>query len=118
MEQKSDEEPDWVIIKDIANTMGYDWSYSHPSEIMAESAELAPLFAGVDYELLTNYNSLQWPVDKDGTDTPLLFKHGFPFEDEKARLYNLDFEFDYSTNEEYDLHVNNEIGRASCRERE
>ena len=107
MEPKGDAKPDWVIIKDIANTMGYDWSYSHPSEIMAESAELAPLFAGVDYELLTNYNSLQWPVDKDGTDTPLLFKHGFPFEDEKARLYNLDFEFDYSTNEEYDLHVNN-----------
>src|SRR5699024_3572235 len=54
--------PDWQIIKELANTMGHDWNYSHPSEIMAESAELAPLFAGVDYSLLEGYNILQWPV--------------------------------------------------------
>src|SRR5699024_12604226 len=102
--------------------MCHDWNYSHPSEIMAESAELAPLFAGVDYTLLEGYNSLQWPVEEDGTDTPLLFEGGFPFEDEKAKLFSLDFELVYDTDGEYDLHVNNgrvlEIGRASCRERE
>ncbi|ARI77710.1 formate dehydrogenase subunit alpha [Halobacillus mangrovi] len=99
--------PDWMIIQMIAKEMGYDWNYQHPSEIMQESASLAKLFAGVNYELLEGYKSLQWPVAEDGTDSPLLFTEGFPFEDKKAKLYPLTFELKYDTNEEYDLHVNN-----------
>lgn len=99
--------PDWEIIMDLANRFGYDWNYANPSDIMDESAALAPLFAGVSYDRLTNYNSLQWPVAADGTDTPLLYIDGFPFEDNKAKLYPLDYELKYDTNEEYDLHLNN-----------
>ncbi|WP_163970840.1 formate dehydrogenase subunit alpha [Oceanobacillus halotolerans] len=102
-----DAKPDWEIIMDIASYMGTDWQYRHPSEIMDEAASLAPLFAGVSYDLLKGYNSLQWPVDPNGKDTPLLYKDGFPFPDKKARLYALDFDLPYDTNEEYDLHVNN-----------
>src|SRR5699024_1704977 len=36
-----------------------------------------------------------------------LYVEGFPFPDGKARLYPLDFDFDYDTSDEYDLHVNN-----------
>ncbi|ASF39171.1 formate dehydrogenase subunit alpha [Halobacillus halophilus] len=99
--------PDWEILQDIAKEAGFDWNYKHPSEIMDEAASLAPLFAGVTYDRLEGYDSLQWPVAKDGTDEPLLFVDGFPFEDGKARLYPLDFELMYDTTEEYDLHVNN-----------
>lgn len=100
--------PDWVILMEIANAMAdYRWDYSHPSEIMDEAASLVPLFAGVSYDLLEGYNSLQWPVAEDGTDTPLLFVDGFPFDDNKAKLYPLDYELKYDTNDEYDLHVNN-----------
>ncbi|MFD1361544.1 formate dehydrogenase subunit alpha [Lentibacillus salinarum] len=99
--------PDWAIITDLAGRMGYKWEYDSPSDIMDESASLAPLFAGVSYDRLTDYNSLQWPVAADGTDTPLLFVDGFPFDDNKARLYPLDYELVYDTNDEYDLHVNN-----------
>ncbi|KHE66795.1 formate dehydrogenase subunit alpha, partial [Halobacillus sp. BBL2006] len=99
--------PDWKIIQMIAKELGHDWKYSHPSEIMEESAKLAPLFAGVNYERLEGYESLQWPVAEDGTDSPLLFTEGFPFEDKKAKLYPLTFELEYDTSEEYDLHVNN-----------
>lgn len=102
-----DSKPDWVILKEIANVMGYDWDYTHPSEIMKEAASLAPLFAGVSYDLLEGYNSLQWPVAADGTDTPLLFVDGFPFEDNKAKLYPLEYELLYDTDDEFDLHVNN-----------
>lgn len=107
LEPLGDSKPDWVILKELANSMGYDWNYGHPSEIMDEAAALTPLFAGVRYDLLTDYNSLQWPVAKDGTDTPLLYVDGFPFEDNKARLYPLGFDLDNNTNAEYDLHVNN-----------
>ncbi|HLS08075.1 formate dehydrogenase subunit alpha [Lentibacillus sp.] len=99
--------PDWAIITDLAERIGYKWGYDSPSDIMDESASLAPLFAGVSYDRLTDYNSLQWPVAADGTDTPLLYVDGFPFDDNKARLYPLDYELVYDTNDEYDLHVNN-----------
>lgn len=80
-----DSRPDWAIIMELAGQLGYDWGYESPSDIMDEAASLAPLFAGVSYDLLTDYNSLQWPVAADGTDTPLLYVDGFPFDDKKAR---------------------------------
>src|SRR5699024_359884 len=78
LEPVGDSKPDWVILTELAKEMGYDWGYQHPSEIMDEAASLTPLFAGVSYELLEGYNSLQWPVEKDGTDSPVLFLDGFP----------------------------------------
>jgi formate dehydrogenase major subunit len=92
---------------DIANRLGAGWNYDHPSDIMAEAAQLAPLFAGVSYERLEGYNSLQWPVAADGTDTPVLFLDGFPFPDKKARLYPVDWTIPVEFGEEYDIHVNN-----------
>lgn len=102
-----DTKPDWKILTELANEMGYKWNYEHPSEIMDEIASLTPLLAGVNYERLEGYKSLQWPVAEDGTDTPLLYEDGFPFEDGKAKLHPVDFELLYNTDDEYDLHVNN-----------
>src|SRR6202012_5273874 len=65
--------PDWIIIQDIANRLGANWNDSHPSEIYVEIASLAPMFAGVTYERLEGFKSLQWPVAADGTDEPLLY---------------------------------------------
>ena len=53
--------------------LGAGWNYQHPSEIMDEIASLTPMFAGVNYERLEGYKSLQWPVAADGTDEPLLY---------------------------------------------
>lgn len=107
LEPAGESKPDWVILQELANAMGYDWHYAHPSDIMDESAFLCPLFSGVSYDLLEGYRSLQWPVAADGTDTPLLYVDGFPFADNKARLYPLDFELVYEMDAEFDLHVNN-----------
>jgi formate dehydrogenase major subunit len=107
LEPLGDSKPDWEIIRDIANHLGAGWEYTHPSDIMTEAAQLAPLFAGVSYERLEGYNSLQWPVAEDGTDTPILFTDGFPFEDKKARLFPVDWTEPKEFGEEYDIHVNN-----------
>ncbi len=107
LEPVGESRPDWRIISDIAAGLGYDWGYESPADIMHEAASLAPLFAGVRYERMEGYNSLQWPVAEDGTDTPLLYVEDFPFPDGKAKFYPLAFNFDYETDEEYDLHVNN-----------
>ncbi len=99
--------PDWQIIMEVANRLGANWNYAYPGDIMDEAASLAPLFAGVSYDRLEGYDSLQWPVAKDGTDTPLLFVDKFPFPDGRARLYPVEWTKPLEFEEEYDLHVNN-----------
>jgi formate dehydrogenase major subunit len=100
--------PDWRIIQEIANRLGADWDFKHPSDIYAEIASLTPLFAGVTYERLEGYKSLQWPVAADGTDQPLLYTKQFNFPDGKARLFPLTYsEPSDSVNDEFDLHLNN-----------
>src|ERR1700716_1459822 len=79
--------PDWKITQDIANRLGASWHYQHPSEVMDEIASLTPMFAGVNYDRLAGYKSLQWPVAADGTDEPLLYTKRFAFPDGKARLF-------------------------------
>ena len=63
---------DWEITAQLANALGYDMHYAHPSEIMAEIAALTPTFAGVSYEKLDRLGSIQWPCNAaapDGTST-------------------------------------------------
>jgi formate dehydrogenase major subunit len=100
--------PDWRIIQDVANHLGVDWQYQHPSEIMAEVASLTPMLAGVSYEMLEGYKSQQWPVAADGSDQPLLYTEKFAFPDGKARLFPLHWlEAAEQPNDEFDLHLNN-----------
>jgi formate dehydrogenase major subunit len=100
--------PDWLIIQDVANHLGAKWNYKHPSEIMAEMALLTPLYAGVTYERLEGYKSLQWPVAADGTDQPLLYTEKFNFPDGKARLYPLSWtKPTEQPDAQFDLHLNN-----------
>jgi len=100
--------PDWQIIQDIANRLGAGWNYTHPSEIMAEIASLTPMFAGVTYERLEGYKTLQWPVAADGTDQPLLYTKEFFFPDGKANLFPLKYSVPTELpDEEFDLHLNN-----------
>jgi formate dehydrogenase major subunit len=100
--------PDWQIIQEIANRVGGGWTYTHPSQIMDEAASLTPLFAGVRYDRLEGYKTLQWPVAKDGTDQPLLFTKGFPFPDGKAKFHPIVWEEPCEeTSAEYCHHLNN-----------
>ncbi|WP_408606684.1 formate dehydrogenase subunit alpha [Domibacillus epiphyticus] len=107
LEPLGESKPDWQIIMEIANRLGADWDYAHPGDIMDEAASLSPLYAGVSYERLEGYKSLQWPVAKDGVDSPLLFLDEFPFPDGKARLYPVEWTEPLQFDKEYDLHVNN-----------
>ena len=100
--------PDWRIIQGLANHLGAKWNYQHPSEIYQEIASLTPLFAGVTYERLEGYKSLQWPVAADGNDEPLLYVKRFPFPDGKARLHPVAMSIPTEpADEEFDLHFNN-----------
>jgi formate dehydrogenase major subunit len=100
--------PDWQIIQDVANHLGAAWNYRHPSEVMDEIVSLTPMFAGVNYQRLEGYKSLQWPVAPDGSDQPLLYTKEFAFPDGKARLFPLSWaEAPEQPDAEFDLHLNN-----------
>ena len=69
---------DWEVTLMLANAMGAGWSYSHPSEIMAEIAATTPGFARVTYDLLEQMGSVQWPCnDKAPEGTPIMHIDGF-----------------------------------------
>jgi formate dehydrogenase major subunit len=100
--------PDWQIIQAVANRLGANWDYQHPSQIYTEIASVTPMFAGVTYERLEGYKSLHWPVAADGTDQPLLYTKGFAFPDGKARLYPIQPSSPTDpVDAEFDLHLNN-----------
>ena len=108
LEPLGESRPDWRIIQDVANALGAGWKYKHPSQVMDEVASLTPLFAGVSYERLEGYKSLQWPVAEDGTDQPFLFREKFPFPDGKAKFHPVEFEEPCERqDDEFDLHLNN-----------
>jgi formate dehydrogenase major subunit len=63
---------DWEVTLALAQALGYEMHYGHPSEIMDEIARLTPTFAGVSYTKLESEGSLQWPCNDaapDGTPT-------------------------------------------------
>ncbi len=107
-EPLGDSRPDWRIIQDVARSLGAAWNYDHPSEIMDEAAALTPLFAGVTYDRLEGFSSLQWPVESDGTGTKNLYLDGFTFDDGRAKFFPLEFhEPSEAPDDEFDLHLNN-----------
>ena len=111
-EPLADSKPDWRIIQMIGRKLGGagGWDYEHPSQIMDEVARLTPVFEGVNYERLEGYKSLQWPVDADGTDSPLLYAGDkpFPLENGKASFHPLEYvPPSEETTTKYDLHLNN-----------
>jgi formate dehydrogenase major subunit len=99
---------DWKITQRLAQRMGAPWNYTHPSEIMAEFASLAPLYAGCSYERLEGWDTLQWPVHPDGIDTPVLYLDGFAFPDKKARFHPVAYTKPAEEPDDvYDLFLNN-----------
>ncbi len=69
---------DWEVTQKLAQAMGLDWNYSHPSEIMDEISRLTPTFAGVSFDRLDEEGSLQWPVTADAPNgSPIMHVDGF-----------------------------------------
>jgi predicted molibdopterin-dependent oxidoreductase YjgC len=52
---------DVMILRDIANRMGQDWSFETAEEVWDEVRRLAPKFSGISYERLEKYGGIQWP---------------------------------------------------------
>ena len=64
---------EWRITMELAQALGYEMAYKHPSEIMDEIARLTPTFTGVSYAKLEALGSVQWPCNDSAPEgTPLM----------------------------------------------
>ena len=69
---------DWEVTQMLSNALGFPMTYSHPGEIMDEIAALTPSFAGVNYKLLDEMGSVQWPCNEKAPEgTPIMHIGGF-----------------------------------------
>ena len=69
---------DWEVTLRLAQAMGADWGYTHPSQIMDEIAATTPSFAGVSYAVLEAEGSVQWPCNAAAPQgTPVIHDAGF-----------------------------------------
>ncbi|WP_274630730.1 formate dehydrogenase subunit alpha [Arvimicrobium flavum] len=69
---------DWEATQKLAQAIGLDWNYQHPSEIMDEIAATTPSFAGVSFAKLDDLGSVQWPCNEKAPEgTPVMHIGGF-----------------------------------------
>lgn len=70
--------PDWQILCQLSQRLGYPMAYDHPREIMEEIALLTPIYGGISYRRLGK-GGLHWPCPSpDHPGTPYLHKDRFP----------------------------------------
>ncbi|MBL8579175.1 MAG: formate dehydrogenase subunit alpha [Mesorhizobium sp.] len=69
---------DWEVTQLLAQAMGLNWNYKHPSQIMDEIAKTTPSFALVSYDYLEKMGSVQWPCNEKAPEgTPIMHVEGF-----------------------------------------
>ncbi|MCO5161692.1 MAG: formate dehydrogenase subunit alpha [Mesorhizobium sp.] len=69
---------DWEVTQKLAQAMGLNWAYTHPSQIMDEIAQTTPSFASVSYDFLEKMGSVQWPCNEKAPEgTPIMHVDGF-----------------------------------------
>jgi formate dehydrogenase alpha subunit len=69
---RGESRPDWEILQDLAQRLGFSWDYETPAQIMEEIARLTPAYAGINYERLSQ-GGLHWPCPEvTHPGTPIL----------------------------------------------
>jgi formate dehydrogenase alpha subunit len=81
--------PDWEIVSELANKMGYRFDYRSAEQIMDEIAALSPAYGGISYRRL-EHEELHWPCpDKSHPGTRFL--HAGTFKRGRGRFHPVDY---------------------------
>ena len=74
---RGDARPDWQILCELSNRLGYPMNYNSPEEIFNEMRTVTPSYAGITYERLEG-KGLHWPCPtEEHPGTPILHKEKF-----------------------------------------
>jgi formate dehydrogenase major subunit len=82
---------DWEATMMLSKALGYEMHYSHPEDIMREIAALTPSFAGVNYEKIERFGSIQWPCNDDTEEAGTSLMHVDHFVRGKGRFFNTQY---------------------------
>ena len=77
---------DWEVTQMLANALGLDMRYEHPSQIMDEIAALTPTFHGVSFDKIDRLGSVQWPCNENTPEAGLETMHADGFVRGKGRF--------------------------------
>jgi formate dehydrogenase major subunit len=75
----------WEILTRISARLGCPLPHTSPEDVFAEIAQTAPIYSGLDYDLISD-SGMQWPVGRDGQGTATLYEDEFDHEDGIARF--------------------------------
>jgi formate dehydrogenase major subunit/formate dehydrogenase alpha subunit len=78
IEPVGESKPDWVILCELSQRLGYPMYYASAEAIFEEIRKLVPIYAGMTYQRLEESQGLQWPCpDEKHPGTKYLHKEGF-----------------------------------------
>jgi len=78
---------DWRIIQSIANGMGLDWNYEHPSDVFEEMARGMPSLSHISWERLERQNGVTYPCNgAEHAGHEVVFGDGFPTPSGRGRF--------------------------------
>jgi len=82
-----DAREDWWLLNELANTLGLNWSYTHPKQIYDEMASLMPSLDNISWERLEKQNAVTYPSDSpDHPGHAVVFGDRFPTSTGRASL--------------------------------
>ena len=84
-----DSRPDWWIIQELSERLGYERRFNDPSEIMDELAKVAPLYGGVSHDRLDS-EDLRWPC-RNSVDPGTRILHKAMFSRGKGRFHAIEY---------------------------
>jgi formate dehydrogenase major subunit len=80
----------WIIVE-MANRLGLDWTYTHPSEVFAEMKLAMPSLENITWERLERESSIIYPCPApDHPGEAIVFGEGFPTASGRAMLVAVD----------------------------
>jgi len=87
IEPRGNSRPDWMIICDIARSMGVEgFDFDNTQEIFEEMRVLTPSYSGINYERIEK-SGIQWPCpDNEHPGTPYLYSERFNTSSGRAKF--------------------------------
>ncbi|MGC8705002.1 MAG: formate dehydrogenase subunit alpha [Athalassotoga sp.] len=83
--------PDWMILRDLMNRLGYSASYNSPREIMEEISRVSPIYAGISYDRIDR-KGIQWPCrSAEDEGTPILHQNSFSTENGLGKFISVEY---------------------------
>ncbi len=77
---------DWEVIQAIENKINGEFNFSSSKDVFDECKKEVSRFRGANYELLEK-KALQWPINENGEDSPILHLEKFSTPDGKGHFH-------------------------------